>query len=99
VEVLVIALFNETKIPIMDMKVQVYSNLAKKIQKNEISKLHEDWKISPSQVYGQASKNGSAVYMFSQNARPILITPKKMFKKLQKKGASPQSVRPLVAGE
>jgi hypothetical protein len=34
VEFLVISLFYETKIPIVDMKVQVYTNFSKKIQKN-----------------------------------------------------------------
>jgi hypothetical protein len=32
------------------MKVMVYFNFSKKMEKNEISKLHEEWKISPSQV-------------------------------------------------
>jgi hypothetical protein len=46
VEFLVISLFHETKIPMVDMKVQVYSNFSKKNwEKNEISKLHEEWKI------------------------------------------------------
>jgi hypothetical protein len=50
--IFVIAIFHETKIPIVDMKVQVYSNLSNKniFKKNEISKLHEDWKISSFQV-------------------------------------------------
>jgi hypothetical protein len=41
------------------MKVPVYSKFNKnKIwKKNEISKHHEEWKISPSQVYGQGSKD------------------------------------------
>jgi hypothetical protein len=43
--------FHETKIPIVHMKVQVYSNFKKNFfYKNEISKLHEEWKISHSQV-------------------------------------------------
>jgi hypothetical protein len=49
-EFFVIALFYETKIPIVDMKVQVYSNFRKKFQKNEISMFHEEWKILRSQV-------------------------------------------------
>jgi hypothetical protein len=51
-EFLVNSLFQETKIPIVDMKVLVYSNFNKnKIwKKNEISKLHEGWKISSFQV-------------------------------------------------
>ena len=49
----VIALFHETNdIPTMDMKVQAYSDFWKKkiYKKNEISKLHEEWKISPFQL-------------------------------------------------
>jgi hypothetical protein len=35
----------------VDMKVLVYSNFSKKNwEKNEISKLHGNWKISPSEV-------------------------------------------------
>jgi hypothetical protein len=49
-EFLVNSLFHETKIPMMDMKVQVYSSFSKKLEKNKISKLHEEWKISFSQV-------------------------------------------------
>jgi hypothetical protein len=33
VELFVISLFHETKIPMVDMEIQVYSNLAKKIPK------------------------------------------------------------------
>jgi hypothetical protein len=51
VEFFVISLFHETKIPTVDMMVQVSSNFSKKqFKKNKISKLHEEWKISPSQV-------------------------------------------------
>jgi hypothetical protein len=50
VEFLVISVFHETKFPTVDMKVQVYSKFSQKKEKNEISKLHEEWKISPSQV-------------------------------------------------
>jgi hypothetical protein len=47
----VISLFHETKIPMVDMKVQEYFNFSKhNLEKNKISKLHEEWKISPSQV-------------------------------------------------
>jgi hypothetical protein len=50
-EFLVNLLFHHTKISLMDMKVLVYSNFSpKKMEKNEISKLHEEWNISPSQV-------------------------------------------------
>jgi hypothetical protein len=46
VEFFVISLFHETKIPTVDMKVQVYSKFSKKNwKKNKISKLHEEWKI------------------------------------------------------
>jgi hypothetical protein len=46
VEFLVISLFHETKIPMVDMKDQVSSNFSQKnVKKNEISKLHEEWKI------------------------------------------------------
>jgi hypothetical protein len=39
----VISLFHETKIPTVDMKVQVSFNFRKKnMKKNKISKLHED---------------------------------------------------------
>jgi hypothetical protein len=61
------------------MKVLTYSNFSKKNwNKNENSKLHEEWKISSFQVLGQGSKNEGVEHPFSQNARPILITPKKM---------------------
>ena len=71
----------------VDMKVQVSSNFSKKIlEKNEISKLHEEWNISSSQVQGQGSKNGSFVHPFSQNAIPHLETPKIKNKKTQKIG-------------
>ena len=50
-EFLVNSLFHETKIPMVDMKVQVSSNYSKKnFEKNEISKLHEEWKIQQFQV-------------------------------------------------
>jgi hypothetical protein len=56
----------------VDMKVLVFSNFSKKqFEKIEISKLHEEWKISPFQVYRQASKNGGAIHPFSQNAKHI----------------------------
>jgi hypothetical protein len=39
------------KFPNANMKVLVYSKFSKKkLEKNEISKLHKEWKISPSQV-------------------------------------------------
>jgi hypothetical protein len=41
-EFLVISLFQETKIPMVNMKVQVYSKFSKKLKKNEISKHHEE---------------------------------------------------------
>jgi hypothetical protein len=51
VEFLVISNFHETKVPTANMKVHVYSKFRKKkLEKIEISKLHEDWKISPTQV-------------------------------------------------
>jgi hypothetical protein len=51
VEFFVIFLFHETKIPTVDMKVQVPSNFSKNnFEKNEISKLHEEWKIELFQV-------------------------------------------------
>jgi hypothetical protein len=68
VDFFVIVLFHETKIPMVDMEVQMYSNFSKKIQKNEISKLHEEWKISYSI---EVSKNGGVVHAFFQNARSI----------------------------
>jgi hypothetical protein len=40
---LVNSLFHYTKISTMDMKVLVYSNFSQKWEKNEISKLHEEW--------------------------------------------------------
>jgi hypothetical protein len=44
--ILVILLFHKTKISTVDMKVQVSSNISKKnLKKNEIFKLHEEWKI------------------------------------------------------
>jgi hypothetical protein len=54
------------------------------LEKNEISKLHEEWKISPSQVYGQGSKNGSVIHPFSKMPGPspnFLIIPKKNLSK------------------
>jgi hypothetical protein len=62
----------------------VYSKFSNFFGKNKISKLHEDWKILPSQVRGKHFKNGSVVNPFSQNAKPILITPKKKVKKIPK---------------
>ena len=51
VEFFVIVLYYETKIPTMDMKVHVSSNLCFLIwKKKKISKLYEEWKISHSQV-------------------------------------------------
>jgi hypothetical protein len=51
VEFLVISNFHETKIPIVDMKVQVSSSFRKKNwKKNEISKFHDEWKISRSKI-------------------------------------------------
>jgi hypothetical protein len=51
----------------------------------------------------QASKNGSALYPFSQNVKPILTTQKKVKNKCQnckKWGANPQSVTlQAVAGQ
>jgi hypothetical protein len=43
----------------VDMKALMYSNFSKKTnsKKNEIFKIHKEWKISPSQVYRQGSKN------------------------------------------
>jgi hypothetical protein len=58
--------------------------LAKKVPKNEIYKLHEEWKISHSQVYRQPSKNGGAIHPFSQNARPIPKLPHNSKKNKQK---------------
>jgi uncharacterized membrane protein len=50
-EFLVNSIFHETNIPTVDIKVLMYYNFSKRIlEKNEISKLHEEWKISPSQV-------------------------------------------------
>jgi hypothetical protein len=50
-EFLVYSLFYETKFSKVDMKVQVYFNCSKKnLDKDEISKINEEWKISPSQV-------------------------------------------------
>jgi hypothetical protein len=41
----------------VDLKVLVYSNFrGKNLDKNEISKLHEEWKISPSQVQEKGLK-------------------------------------------
>jgi hypothetical protein len=42
----------------VDMKAVIYSIFPKKLKKLKISKLHDQWKISPSQVVGQGSKNG-----------------------------------------
>jgi hypothetical protein len=43
----------------------------KKKEIKGISKLHEEWKISPFQALGQGSKNGNSVHPSSQNAKPI----------------------------
>jgi amino acid permease len=51
VEFLVISLFHENKIPIVDMKVQVSSNFSIFfLENNEITKLYEEWKIVHFQV-------------------------------------------------
>jgi hypothetical protein len=52
----VIAIFNETKIPTVHMKVLVYSDFSKKIRKNEIAKIHEEWKIIPFKCRGKVQK-------------------------------------------
>jgi hypothetical protein len=44
------SLFHKTKNPMVDMKIQVYSKFRFFLEKNEISKIHEEWKNSPSQV-------------------------------------------------
>jgi hypothetical protein len=51
------------------------------LKKNEISKLHEEWKIQYFQVKGQASKNGGVVHLSFQNAKKFLITPPKKEKR------------------
>jgi hypothetical protein len=44
------------------MKFHVYSNFSQKnLEKNEISKFHEEWKIQHFQELGQASRNGGAI--------------------------------------
>lgn len=41
-----IALFHETKTPLVDMKVQIYSNFSpKNLRKNTISNFYEEWKL------------------------------------------------------
>ena len=82
VEFLVISLFHETKILIVDWKVQVSSNFREfLLKKIEIPKLHEEWKIQHFQVKEQASKNGGVVHLSFQNAKKFLITPQKKEKK------------------
>ena len=57
-EFLMNSLFHQTKIPTMDIKVLMYFNLTNFfLEKHKISKLYEEWKISPSQVQGQGLQN------------------------------------------
>jgi hypothetical protein len=69
VEFFVIALFHETKIPMVDMEVQVYSNFSKKIQKKW--NLQAPWRMEDFKF----PKNGGVVHPFFQNARPISKLP------------------------
>jgi hypothetical protein len=72
------SLFHETKIPTVDMKIHVYFNFSKTIWKKIKSPSSmRDGRFHPSKCRGKASKNGSVVYPFFQNARPFFITPKK----------------------
>jgi hypothetical protein len=78
---LVNSLFHETKIPTVDMKVQVNSKFRnyffwKKVK----SPLSMNFgRISTSKCRGQASKNGGAIHPFSQKPWPISQTSKNSF--------------------
>jgi hypothetical protein len=85
--------FHETKIPTLYMKVQVYSNFNKnKLEKNEISKLHEGWKISPFQDVGASFKKWECCTPILPKCQAHLHNAKKKGKKnpiLPKKGGQP----------
>ena len=59
------SIFYQTKIPNMNRNVLIYSKFSKQIGKIIILQLHEEWKISPSQVQKQGSKNGTVVHPFT----------------------------------
>jgi hypothetical protein len=72
-EFLVISL--QTKIPTVDMKIKVYS----KFSKHKIWKkwnLQALWGMGDFTLPSVASKNGSVVHPFSQNAKPIFVMQK-----------------------
>jgi hypothetical protein len=70
------SLFHETKVPIVDMKVQVYSKFSnnKIWKKMKSPSSMRNGKFHPPKCRGKLPKNGGAVYPFSQNARPISKT-------------------------
>jgi hypothetical protein len=75
----VISLFHETKIPMVDMKVQVYSRFSK----NEIwKKMKSPSSMRNGRFYPLKcrGKKWECCTPFSQNARPILIIPKNKIK-------------------
>ena len=61
----------------------VYSNFSQKLEKNEISKLHEEWKISPSQLPKKRSKVQKMGVLFTHSPKipspspNFFITPNK----------------------
>jgi hypothetical protein len=90
----VISLFHETKIPIVDMKVQMYSKFKENFFWKKMKSLSsmKNGRFHHPKCWEKLPKNGSAVYPFSQNARPILITQNKSKKKYQnykQKGGQP----------
>jgi hypothetical protein len=105
----VILVFHETKIPMVDIKVQVYF----KFNKNKIWKKMKfpssmrNGRFHPHKYRGKITPifwNGSDLHPFSQNAKPILITQKKGEKnaKTTKKGGPAYSLLdfgPQPAGE
>jgi hypothetical protein len=95
-----ILLFHETKIPTVDMKVQVSFNFSKsKIQKKKKSPSSmRNGRFYTSNYRCKLQKMGLLYTHFFQNARKFLITPKKEKKRKKKlrnwkRGASPQSVK------
>jgi hypothetical protein len=70
VEFLVISLFHETKIPMVDMKVQVSSNFNKnwKLKKKKSPSSMRNVRFNTSKYRGKLQKMGGDVHPFSQNA-------------------------------
>ena len=84
VEFFVIALFHETKIPTVDMKVQVYSNLRKKkISKKKSPSSMRNGRLNTSKYRGKLQKIGVLYIHSSKSPSPFSKFPKKSSKKFK----------------